>query len=376
MRTLVCNGIDWEELLRLARHNRVEALLDHSLRATIADVVPEEVVWRLQARADSNRERGHRLVSELADLVRVLDAAGIPFLVFKGPVLATHIYADRGLRFFWDLDLLVREEDIERVCELGKTRGYQRYGELDDVEARVFARYHFARTLFHNERDVEIDVHWRLMPAGFGPRLSWSELWDRAVRARLGEVDVWTFSPEDALLALAAHGAKEEWRRLQMVCDVAGYIGATPALDWAACLDRAAKCGGRRMLLLATHLASTYLGAALPATVHDAIVADRVIPELIDLVSPRVQDPDAPATSAFVLTRFRYLVLDRVSDRVRYVREALFGPRVEHVRLLRLPPALSRGYVLVRIVHDYLLLPLWLLAKHCRRLASAWAARP
>lgn len=51
-------------------------------------------------------------------------------------------------------------------------------------------------------------------------------------------------------------------------------------------------------------------------------------------------------------------------------------PRLEHVRLLRLPPALSKGYVLVRIVHDYLLLPLWLLAKRCRRLANKWAARP
>jgi len=375
IRALVEDAVDWEELLRLARHNRVEALLDHSLRATVPDAVPESVASRLKARADSNRERGRRLVTELADLVRLLDGAGIPALVFKGPVLAAQIYEDRGLRFFWDLDLLVREEDIERVSELVMTRGYRRYSELDRLEARIFAGYHFAHTLFHDERAVEVDVHWRLMPAGFGPRLAWSDLSGRAIRAQLGGVDLWTFSTEDALLALAAHGAKEEWRRLQMVCDVAGYIRSAPALDWTTCLDRAAGFGGRRMLLLAAHLAHARLGADLPAAVHEAIAADRVIPELVGRVWPRLQSADSPATSPFVLTRFRYLVLDRVRDRLRYAREALMEPRLVHVRLLRLPPALSKGYVLVRIVHDYLLLPLWLLAKRCRRLANKWAAR-
>ena len=375
IRALVENAVDWEELLRLARHNRVEALLDHSLRAAVPDAVPEGVASRLKARTDSNRERGRRLVTELANLVQRLDGAGIPSLVFKGPVLAAHIYEDRGLRFFWDLDLLVREEDIERVSELAVARGYQRDGELDCLETRIYAGYHFAFTLVHDERDVEIDVHWRLMPAGFGPRLAWSDLSARAIRAQLAGVDVWTFSPEDALLALAAHAAKEEWRRLQMVCDVAGYIRSTPALDWMTCLDRAAKSGSRRMLLLAAHLAHAHFGAALPSTVHEAIAADAVIPELVGLVWPRLQSADSPTMSPFVLTRFRYLVLDRVRDRLRYAREALFRPRLEHVHFLRLPRGLARGYILVRVVHDYLLLPPWLLAKRCRRLANEWATR-
>ena len=375
IRALVEDTFDWDELLRLARHNRVEALLDHSLRAIVPDAVPGPVASRLKARADSNRERGRRLVTELADLVGALDGAGIPALVFKGPVLAAQIYEDRGLRFFWDLDLLVRPEDIERVCEVVIARGYRRYNELDSLEGRIFCGYHFAYTLIHHERDLEVDVHWRLMPAGFGPRLAWSDLSARAIRAHLGEVDVWTFSLEDALLALAAHGAKEEWRRLQMVCDVAGYLRSAPALDWSTCLDRAAGLGCRRMLLLAVHLAHARLGAALPPAVQEAIDADRVIPELVGLVWPRLQDAEARATSTFVLTRFRYLALDRRRDRLRYAWEALMAPRLQHVQLLRLPRALSKGYVLVRIVHDYLLLPLWLLAKRCRRLAQGVAAR-
>jgi hypothetical protein len=38
-------------------------------------------------------------------------------------------------------------------------------------------------------------------------------------------------------------------------------------------------------------------------------------------------------------------------------------PEFRHYRMIELPDALFFGYVAVKVVHDYLLLPLWLLGK-------------
>ena len=43
----------------------------------------------------------------LARVGAVLDAAGIPWLVFKGPVLSSSVYCDSGMRRYSDLDVLV-----------------------------------------------------------------------------------------------------------------------------------------------------------------------------------------------------------------------------------------------------------------------------
>jgi hypothetical protein len=115
--------------------------------------------------------------------------------------------------------------------------------------------------------------------------------------------------------------------------------------------------------LLAVHpLEHARLGPSGPG-LRDAIGADRVIRGLARFVWRRLHNPDCPAISAFVLTRFRDPALDRQIDRRRDALETPVARWLEHTQLVRLRPALSAGRVLVRIVHDPLLLPLWLFAK-------------
>ena len=49
-----------------------------------------------------------------------------------------------------------------------------------------------------------------------------------------------------------------------------------------------------------------------------------------------------------------------VGDRVRYVWRTITTPQAVHYRMIALPDALTFGYVAVKLVHDFLLLPLWL----------------
>jgi hypothetical protein len=48
-------------------------------------------------------------------------------------------------------------------------------------------------------------------------------MWRRAIEAPLHGRTVLCFAPEDTLIALALHGAKDEWSRLQGICDIAEF---------------------------------------------------------------------------------------------------------------------------------------------------------
>ena len=97
------------------------------------------VHWRLQQAGDgvpprlrslfveSYRENALRHLRRMADLRRidgVLQSANVPYLLLKGPVLATTVYGDPATRTMTDLDLLVRESDFQRAMTALAEIGY------------------------------------------------------------------------------------------------------------------------------------------------------------------------------------------------------------------------------------------------------------
>ena len=166
------------------------------------------------------------------------------------------------------------------------------------------------------------------------------------------------FAPEDTLLTAATHGGKEQWSRLVWVADIAALLHAHPALDWTAVLERAREAGCLRMILLAAELARSLLGARLPDHVRGAIAQDRRVPRLVDHVwKGLLARTEAP--SVYTLTRFRWDLRERVGDRWRYASRTLFAARVAHFRNVDLPDRLSFLYPVVRLAHDFLVMPAW-----------------
>ena len=68
----------------------------------------------------------------------------------------------------------------------------------------------------------------------------------------------------------------------------------------------------------------------------------------------------------FEVSRFRYRLHDRWLDRVRYLADTILTPRDQHFSLVPLPDRLFFLYRPLKLVHDYALLPAWLLLKRVR----------
>lgn len=351
-----CSAVDWPLLCALARENRVDALLLHGLKSLGCDGAPPDLLESLAAYERGNRARNDASAAMLVTILRALDERAIACLVFKGPILA-HAYPDPGTRFYWDLDLLVSRAHLAAVHEILLALGYRRDAR-SLREERLHMRYHFAHTYESTLAGPDIDLHWALFPAGFPIPVDYAGLWERAERVEVDGVAARTFSREDMLVYVALHGAKEEWRRLQMVADVAAMLAARPEIDWERCLGIADSCRARRKFLLALNLAAELLGTRLPRRLRTAIEADPVIAMLADDVVRRQRKLADRATSIFRLSRWRMRSFEHPIDRARYGWRTISTPRPEHLAMVGFSWLPLAAYVPVCLVHDYVAIPL------------------
>ena len=374
MRALLAAGVDWKRLTVMAWINRLIPLLHwHLLRLDAA--MPSWVVQHLAETRERNEDRRRRMDERLQALVAALDKADVPAITFKGPTIEALAYAQPGLRECADIDILVHETDIAAMIPAVQGAGFRLDDRLDPLEERIFRGYHFAYEFVDPTGAANVDAHWRLLPATWSVPVDYDGLWRRSGTMTVAGCTVRVLADEDLLFYLALHSTKERWLRLRMVCDIAELLQARPALDWDKALSDATAQGGRRMLLLAVHLAATWLDAPVPERVRAIARADRLVVRFEDDIWRRIETGRDDFSRVFELSRFRLLALDRWIDRIRYVVRTVATPRLVHTQIVRLPASLAAAYIPLKLVHDYLAVPAWMLIQKLRP-RSGMVARP
>jgi hypothetical protein len=91
----------------------------------------------------------------IGSVSRRLAGAGIPFVATKGIVTARQLYASPSERPLSDIDLLVAEDDLDRVC-----------ATLSDAEFDRRERFRSYRVAVFNHRGIGIDIKGVVGPTG------------------------------------------------------------------------------------------------------------------------------------------------------------------------------------------------------------------
>lgn len=112
-------------MLELANRSLATAQLYAALAASNSiGSLPEEVrVFLLEVRS-RNRERNRRLVMQLKDALRALNAAGIEPVLLKGIALWASEPTDAFDRILADIDLLVTGPDVDRAVDALRDAGF------------------------------------------------------------------------------------------------------------------------------------------------------------------------------------------------------------------------------------------------------------
>jgi hypothetical protein len=353
---------DWTDVVRKALHHGVAGLLCRALRRLPDADVPRDVIeaaqdFQLRAVAD-----GAERVDETLDVLEALAADGVSALAFKGVALAMLAHADPCVRPSKDIDVLVPRGDMARaVASLGAL-GY-RLGERfsDRIMDACFTTY--GQEIVFAQGRLPVEPHWTFAPSPFAIDLDLDGMWRRAITIDIAGRQVRTLSIEDTLLVACLHGAKEKWWRLLWVADIAALVHRHPAIDWAAVEHRAARAGMVRILRLGLGLAHALFSTRLPGDLTRAIERDAATQRLIEASRRRLASDAHGPEPIFRVTRYHWNARERIRDRVRYVWRTITTPHCTHYRMVALPDALAFGYVPIKIVHDYLLLPLWQLGR-------------
>ena len=359
IRTLATKQLDWAFIRSKAQPHALIPLLYRNLSTCCADRVPSAVLQQLESDYLANAERNRANTAELIRVLRIMKAAGISAVPYKGPALAAVAHGDIELRKFWDLDIVVRPRDIMSAKSLLITHGYQWRPIKGQVtgrnEARNFRFWH-EYNFVHTDNNAMIDLHWRISAQRFPFEVDLDEVWERLEPVRLLDEDIQTFPPEALLLFLCVHGSKDMWwKRIGWVCDIAELLASNPDLDWSYSFELATRTGTRRMLLLGLALAHELLQAPLPEQVYAWIRSDNAVPTLVEYVGHRLFDEQTIPVTLLGKARFRSKVRERLRDRLPIYRNLAsavlvkaFIPNSKDRELIELPDALSALYYLVR----------------------------
>ena len=148
-------GLDWDRLLSYAARQRLMPALCWGLGGS--DGVPMNVGERLRRAFQETARRNLLLAGELLELLELFAGRGVRAIPFKGPVLAAALYGDLARREFFDLDLLIRLEDLGAAQEVLESRGYRLTSNLNWTQQANIRKWNF-ELLFARDDGCSIEI--------------------------------------------------------------------------------------------------------------------------------------------------------------------------------------------------------------------------
>lgn len=297
-------------VLELADQHGVTALA-YRAASQMAEAVPTELRCALQVRMIQLTARNLLLAAQLEEIIAAAEQAAVPLTPFKGPALAVQAYGDLADRQSVDLDFILPHASLTRAAAMLEALGYRpwRPGRLA-ARWLVPGEYLFAASA----KPFHLELHTERTLRHFPRRVPLVSLLERRQQVFLLERRVPVFSREDTLVLLAVHGAKDFWRRLLWVADVAA-LAADPQLDWAATFERAGQWGCRTMVHLALWLAVHLCGLCLPPPLAAEIAGNRSVRSCATQLLAALR-PAAPAFPGGLSYRWR--LADGLWQKFRY----------------------------------------------------------
>jgi hypothetical protein len=203
--TLVRYCSDWQRFMLLSARQKLGAFSNRFVEDyALGDLIPKEALRVMRERYAFAQAMHLKKTSELLGVLETLGAGGIIPVVLKGVPLGRILYTDPAVRVSNDIDLLCREDELDRVDGVLTSVGFRLHeGKLSREEYRRY-HYHFVYTKGEN-KDSAVEVHWNVRRAFTGPRIDTAPLFDEALTVEIEGRPVKTLNLVHALWQLGVN---------------------------------------------------------------------------------------------------------------------------------------------------------------------------
>ena len=286
---LAGDGLNFAHVERLAAAHGVRPHLLSALNACAGAEEFDELLKSLQCFWRAHAARNLYAAGEIGRIANCFDRSGIGFATFKGVALAATLYGDISRREFNDIDIIVRPSDLDAAESALESCGYRAAQGNGRAWREAFLGYQRQYVFVRRDSTLAVDLHWDFFPHDFLFPLDASEIWRRLDQVSIAGRTATTLDPETLALYLIGHGAKEGWKSLGWVCDIADLYVRRPEVDWAGLFRRSDR-GGRARLQVGLLLAAKLLGVGVREELLDDARGNATIESQFDFALRRLAE--------------------------------------------------------------------------------------
>ena len=257
------SDVDWDQVVEMALQHRIVPQLYRNLNSVGTGGIPAGPLQELSRNNLAIAGRSLLQTSHVIRVARLLDAAGIDALFYKGAILAALAYRGQA-RCFTDLDVLIRKSDRKRALDLLVLDGFTPSDILTEAEQQVRVKYGFEDQYYSDGDRLRLEIHYDISQTRYNLGIDTEGLFARSIKMPICGVPISTLSHEDMLLFLSWHGSVNMWQPIRLIVDLAEFIDTAPNLDWAMLELRSRQLDLHRVITIGLILCRDVLEADLP----------------------------------------------------------------------------------------------------------------
>ena len=220
--------IDWNHFSQLARSHKLGALAAARLKRAKLTEVPEDTSLMLESYRRETVARNLAQEVGTAQAIKLLAAAGVRALAFKGVAAAHMLHGDvRDMRVSSDIDILVAEEDFQAAEAAFKTANYRKNWPQFEVatpaQPMLMSLAH-AFTWISPDMGLAIELHHRLSHNPYWFDVHFDRLWKASEEVELQGGKIRTLGPADMAAYMCCHTVDHGYFILKWVDDAAKAV--------------------------------------------------------------------------------------------------------------------------------------------------------
>lgn len=202
--SLILSNLNWDNILTFSQHHGIAPLIYKYISSCGAKkMIPEAIYEKFRYIYFHTFSKNTRLFEAMGKLINQFELESIDLILLKGSVLAELIYRDIGLRPMDDVDILVKENDLDSVKTLMSENGYQTIEiSKSDFIGKLAPRHHLPQ--YTKDNNI-FEIHWHLHNENDKYNITIADLWKHALPYQIGEHDVQILRFEDMLMHLCIH---------------------------------------------------------------------------------------------------------------------------------------------------------------------------
>lgn len=271
--------INWEEIINEVKAHEISALIYSAIygQSSLEGLSKEKLEeWKRNTFLTGVNQISH--YNQVGKVLEYFNEKNIDVIVLKGLVVR-ELFPKPEFRTMGDADILVHEEDLERVSELLQSLGYKLEKCTDE---------HGAHLVFTHIKYRPIEVHWTLINDDYfnGTKEFESCIWDKAISININKAKVLALCWEDQALHLCLHMAVHivcGGFGLRQLCDLVLLLEKKyTEIDWYSFIEKANECGAKVFTIAIFKCCEKLFGSKIPeAILKDGQVDNRLVENLI-----------------------------------------------------------------------------------------------